>query len=1257
MSTANFFHLYNRYFLIFAILFLGACDKKTEPNKFQQDIAFQKAVNTPLSESPIVKHIDSLLPPHTETIADYENGELPAPKKFFTLFPVEKIERTQGDAGGYTYMQNFNTEQGLALSTVSCGFMDNIGNLWFGTYGGGVSRYDGKLLLEGKVGFTNFTTSNGLVGNLVKSIGQDRAGNMWFGTNGNGVSVYDGHAFTNYTIEDGLLSNFVVSIITDRFGNVWLASDNGISKFEPGGEKNPGKLFVNYTTADGLLHNRVSSIVSDRSGNIWIATKEGLNKCDLQSQTRSKVDFKSYTVADGLSSNLITSLFVDNKGIVWVGTEESICSYNPSTEKITDYKKTKNYSGWGIHAINEDKYGNIWFATSKAVVKLQQSSKDSLPSLSFTEFTTEQGLANNTVYCITRDRIGNLWFGSSGGGLSKYDGNSVISFTGKEGLVNEKVWSIKEDKLGRLLLATGQGISIYNPFPQTKSKAEIINYKFERSNIRCLILDKQDNIWFGNNLGAIRFDGKVYTNYDTKQGLPLDFVLSMMEDRAGNIWMGTYGGGVSKYNGNVVELEKKGWSSSETHDLKKSQMNYHASFTNYSVKHGLAGNTIKCILEDKAGNVWFGTNSNGVSKFNPGINGSTPSFTNYSLAQGLPHKTVLSLMEDRSGTIWIGTGGGGVCCYSPSKKDSTLSIKYTSADGLANDVIYGIVEDTTRNMIWFGTNLGLSGLKLNSLKDTSKRIQFENFNVNTGYPIKDVNAGAFYMDRKGILWAGTSDKLVRFDYNSVRKDTIVPKVIIQALKIHDQTVVWHALENREQFSKADSLAILNEEITSFKRSLTEEQREAMHVKFKDIKFDSISKFYSVPQNLVIPYEHNNITFDFLAIETDRPFMVNYQYMLEGYDKEWSAITNRTTATFGNIQSGSYTFKLKAQSPDGIWTEPLTYTFRILPPWYRTWWMYLIYITILIVCVSLYTRWRERKLKQENILLENKVQLRTRQLEEKNKIVEEQKKEVLEKNTKITDSINYAKRIQNAILPSDEFVKATLPESFILFKPKDIVSGDFYWLAEKQNSLTPHSSKIIIAVADCTGHGVPGAFMSMIGHTLLNEIVNVKNITEPDQILNLMNKGIVSLLHQNTDDAGTQDDGMDISIITMDKVKNEIEFAAANHVGYLFCNNQLISLKGDVYSIGGMFGNMDIEFINRKYAIAPGSTVYLYTDGFVDQFGGEKNSKFLTSRFEQLLKEIQNESMEQQYLKLEATFNAWKDAKNQTDDVLVLGIRF
>ena len=404
--------------------------------------------------------------------------------------------------------------------------------------------------------------------------------------------------------------------------------------------------------------------------------------------------------------------------------------------------------------------------------------------------------------------------------------------------------------------------------------------------------------------------------------------MSITEDKTGNIWFGTHGG-ASRFDGK--------------------------SFTNFTTDQGLANNVVKTILEDKMGNLWFGTDC-GVSRYdrNCEIPMSTyeknnkekeRSFTNFTTLQGLANNKVLSITEDKSGNIWFGTDGGGV-----SRFDGNSFTTFTISNGLPDNVIPQIIVDAHENIL-FGTNQGIVVLKgyspLHSERNEGIPAQnnlnneelkkytpvFEIYNSSKGYPVKDVNFGqnCMFSDSKGIIWIGTgSDKtaLVRFDYAALNKDINPPKVILQRIKINEETICWYNLNT----NKNDSIEKIQQEVMTFGKLLTDETRDNTRKKFSDIQFDGITKFYSMPENLVLPYKHNNVTFDFAAIETGRSFLVRYQYILEGYDKNWSPFIEKTSATFGNINEGSYTFKLKARSPFGVWSEPIAYKFKVLPPW-------------------------------------------------------------------------------------------------------------------------------------------------------------------------------------------------------------------------------------------------------------------------------------------------------------------------------------
>lgn len=295
--------------------------------------------------------------------------------------------------------------------------------------------------------------------------------------------------------------------------------------------------------------------------------------------------------------------------------------------------------------------------------------------------------------------------------------------------------------------------------------------------------------------------------------------------------------------------------------------------------------------------------------------------------------------------------------------------------------------------------------------------------------------------------------------------------------------------------------------------------------------------------------------------------------------------------------------------------------------------------------------RQYKAKQKaNKLLEEqneKIKLQKTEIETQRDLANQQKKD-------ITDSIEYAKRIQNAILPPLSFIQRNLPEHFILFKPRDIVSGDFYWMMNKDG-------KIIIAAADCTGHGVPGAFMSMLGTAFLNEIVTkiVENkhvySLQANEILNQLRNYIIDSLHQTGEDNDEAKDGIDIALCIIDSEKRKIQFAGAHNPLYIIRNNNLEVIKGDRMPVS-IHKNSHKSFENHELDFSENDTIYIFSDGYNDQIGGPKNRKFMSRNFQNLLLDIHEKPMETQKEILDKTFEDWKGNNMQLDDILVIGIR-
>jgi serine phosphatase RsbU (regulator of sigma subunit) len=264
----------------------------------------------------------------------------------------------------------------------------------------------------------------------------------------------------------------------------------------------------------------------------------------------------------------------------------------------------------------------------------------------------------------------------------------------------------------------------------------------------------------------------------------------------------------------------------------------------------------------------------------------------------------------------------------------------------------------------------------------------------------------------------------------------------------------------------------------------------------------------------------------------------------------------------------------------------------------------------------------------------------------NKEIESQKQEIETKNKNITESIEYARNIQDGILPDPKMFLA-FKESFVFYKPKDIIGGDFYWMAQK-------GDVSILAVADCTGHGVPGALMSMIGHNLLNQIVNEKGISKPDEILHFLNEGIHRIFNQNKTGRRTYD-GMDIALLTIDKSQSVAYFSSAMRPVFLYQKGELLKLEPNKNPIGGIEAD-EAVFTLQTIPYSSGDTFYIFTDGFADQFGGPEGRKFMMRRFKELLVNLTHLPLSKQHELIELEFLSWQGLLEQVDDVLILGIR-
>jgi ligand-binding sensor domain-containing protein/signal transduction histidine kinase len=844
-------------------------------------------------------------------------------KAIHLLPPVTKA------AGFYVAMQHYGVEDGLPLNDVPVSYCDKDGNVWFGTYGGGVSRYDGKS-------FTNLSLAYGLEDDQLFSIYQDKNGNMWFGT-WDGIVKYDGKSFRLYSDAMGMPARQFRCTVQDKNGNMWFGTGDGLWKYND-------KSIKNFSVKDGLPGDNINCMLRAKDGNMWLGTDTGLSRYDGNF-------FKNYTIIQGLADNRVKSLIQDKDGYIWVGTNNGISEFDGDTFK--NFTTAQGLVNNHVTSLLKDKNNHLWIGTD--------SGASEYDGHSFKNYTVSNGLSSNLISSMVEDKNENIWFTSAHDGVCRYSGNAFISYNKAEGLSDDRVNAVCQQSNGMLWYGTDRKGAIRfdgKSFTSFNREQGMPDYC-----VNCIYEDKSKNIWFGTFSGVSCFNGKSFTNYTTRQGLGANTVWSITQDKTGNMWFATYGGSVSK-----LSSDKK-------------------TITNYVAPDTLATTNVNIVFTDSKGNIWFGYNSGGgASVYDGNI------FKNYQEKQGLTGSlSVSNIFEDKNKNIWFAVVSG-VCRY-----DGKSFMNFTTDDGLPDELVISAAEDKN-GMLWFGSRLGFSGLKFKAAKEGETGMNsdikisndvlrsdytpvFENYNFKNGYPVRNIAYfHSMYVDTSNILWAGTGDKLIRFDHNAIHKNLNPPYVIIENIKLHNERIPWYDLISQKE--KPDSSiqpANIIEEVNLFGKPLKEEQRNTMKKNYCIVKFDSITPYYYVPVNLVLPYNDNDITFDFAAIETARPNMVRYQYMLEGYDRDWSPVTDKASATFGNMHEGDYTFKLKAKSADEVWSSPVIYTFKILPPLYRSWWAYTIYIIAFITAIWSFIRWRISVLKREKILLEKKVYQRTEQL--------------------------------------------------------------------------------------------------------------------------------------------------------------------------------------------------------------------------------------------------------------------------------------
>lgn len=786
-------------------------------------------------------------------------------------------------------------------------------------------------------------------------------------------------AFKHLNVEHGLSQSSVLAIAQDSKGFIWFGTRFGLNKYDSRNFKIYKKEANNEKS---LSHSEyISSITLANDGTLWIGTPYGLNKYNEPEDSFDHIVHQEAN-RNSLSNSKINCIYEDSKSRLWVGTANGLNLLKSKKNAVFARFLINSNRPQQIYAIAEDHTGTIWLSTTDGLMNIKfEKGKARLKY--YEAFSNQINKAiDNHVTSIVQDWENNLWIGTKQTGLFKLNlkTEAIVNYAynslNSTGISSNNIRKIIVDKTGKLWIGTLHGINIYNPLTKTFSNVQNEpgnNSSLSQNSVYDIFQDKQGIIWVGTYYGGINLLYPDYTPFkiysSSKTGLSSNVISSITEDKKRNLWIGTEGEGLNyldrktntytryqyspnnpnSLSSNLVKSiikDKKGKIWIGTHlgglNLFNPETNNFTRFTNKrNDTSSLSNDEITSIFEDSQGRFWVGTN-NGLNSFNTEtgkfnrnkINGrkdavsfiyedsmhtiwvatnsglhqlknKTSSFTSRTADQPstLPYGDVSCITEDKKGFIWLGTFRNGLFKLD-TKRHRYIHIK--QADGLPSNNIVGILEDDEHNL-WISTDNGLC-------KYNQQKKSFDIYNIKDGLPGNEFNYKSFFKDSYGAFFFGSLSGMISFFPKEIKQNKDVPKAVFTDLKLFNKTVR------------------LNGDDELLKTNISHTQ---------SVTFKSGQNVFSI---------------DFTVLNFIKPDKNLYAYKLAGFEKNWNYV-NIPSASYTNLSPGNYTLLIKGSNNDGLWTaEPTELKIRILPPFYQTWWAYLIYLLFIAAILFVLVRY-------------------------------------------------------------------------------------------------------------------------------------------------------------------------------------------------------------------------------------------------------------------------------------------------------------
>jgi signal transduction histidine kinase/streptogramin lyase len=842
------------------------------------------------------------------------------PKQKLTI-KVNVLGEPKVVKAGYPVTLNGTTRGVMTLDanfglpgTNFCSLKDQNGMLWFGTTGG-ITRYDSENL-------EIYGVEQGLnIQGYVSSLFEDAEGKLWVGGSNGDLSVIDFEAKLVYELSNSFDKNFVYRMTEDDQHRIWYPMRNHGYYIIDLKEKS----IRQFTVAQGLSGVINITAFQDSDGLIWLSTVQGVNIIDLKAGKNIKL-----TQENGLLTNFVASFIEDNNGKIWISGGRGVSILNKNKTEISYLNAQNGFDGFfGNSEVLQDGQGKFWLATPNGVVFSYSESNGLIEKYKVTD------VQDQWMFNMLEDDQGQLWVSVAQGGLNMINTKQgrPANFDRASGITSTDNWDTKEGKDGKIWIGSRQGIDVYDPVKNTIQHLGKEQGLIDASNTR-IMEDSKGRIWTcGNNVGISIIDPEKQTIQQLKlgEGFGANVIRTILEDENGLFWMG----------GEASELI--------TLDMENSVLK------NMVIDSAAerVGNNI--IIKDASNNIWVGGLDSGIQIIDPKNNTRIRLTT----TDGLVSDRVYSLAKDSQDNIWTATQEG-VELIDLTKNQLTT---FKTTQGLGTNDVYAIAEH--KGEIFMGTANGLTIIKpmVNANSETL-HWKVKTLGQRQGLNFVDFAENSFTFDKNGRFWASLIETITVID--EIKEDTTSYKSLITGINILDNKQIFNNLEKiKEQTAMLDTIWAYG------KYGLYIQNKSSRDSSFEsrnNIKWKTVQGPHNVPIGLELPHNQNYLSFNYNGAQFNNSDKVVYRYILEGIDKNWSPVSDKTISeNYRDLPPGDYTFMVASKGFNRDWSEPAEMKFTIMPPWWQTWWAYTIYFLLLLFIgyrVHLYQKAHTLKKAQE-----------------------------------------------------------------------------------------------------------------------------------------------------------------------------------------------------------------------------------------------------------------------------------------------------